>query len=465
MKTPKQIFICSSCGYKTVKWYGKCPSCGAWNTMEEGEPETESEDTRKIKRFAPETESEVVSFEDMELPTYIRQATGMGELDRVLGGGLVQGSAVLLAGEPGIGKSTLLLQISAALSQGTADISTGEIFERKVLYVSGEESQGQLKLRAKRLGIHSRNLYVLTETNVARILRQTEKLKPDVMIIDSIQTMYNEAVSAAPGSVSQVRESTGVLLRLAKGLGISIFIVGHVTKEGTVAGPRVLEHMVDTVLYFEGDRHASYRILRGVKNRFGSTDEIGVFEMRQEGLTEVLNPSEFMLNGRPAGASGSVVSCSMEGTRPMLTEIQALVCHSNFGIPRRQTTGTDFNRVNLLMAVLEKRLGMQIGGCDAYVNLAGGIRITEPAIDLGIVMAIMSSFKNSPVPEGVVAFGEVGLSGEVRAVSMAEQRVREAQKLGFTTCILPQVCLEKMPKISGIRLVGVRSVADAAREL
>ena len=254
-------------------------------------------------------------------------------------------------------------------------------------------------------------------------------------------------------------------LRLAKGLGISIFIVGHVTKEGTVAGPRVLEHMVDTVLYFEGDRHASYRILRGVKNRFGSTDEIGVFEMRQEGLTEVLNPSEFMLNGRPAGASGSVVSCSMEGTRPMLTEIQALVCHSNFGIPRRQTTGTDFNRVNLLMAVLEKRLGMQIGGCDAYVNLAGGIRITEPAIDLGIVMAIMSSFKNSPVPEGVVAFGEVGLSGEVRAVSMAEQRVREAQKLGFTTCILPQVCLEKMPKISGIRLVGVRSVADAAREL
>ena len=314
------------------------------------------------------------------------------------------------------------------------------------MYVSGEESLRQIKMRAMRIGDFSDTLELFCETNLNRIEEVIQQKKPQIVIIDSIQTMYNEAVSAAPGSVSQVRESTGVLLRLAK-------------------GPRVLEHMVDTVLYFEGDRHASYRILRGVKNRFGSTDEIGVFEMRQEGLTEVLNPSEFMLNGRPAGASGSVVSCSMEGTRPMLTEIQALVCHSNFGIPRRQTTGTDFNRVNLLMAVLEKRLGMQIGGCDAYVNLAGGIRITEPAIDLGIVMAIMSSFKNSPVPEGVVAFGEVGLSGEVRAVSMAEQRVREAQKLGFTTCILPQVCLEKMPKISGIRLVGVRSVADAAREL
>ena len=381
-----------------------------------------------------------------------RIPTGIGELDRVLGGGIVNGSLTLVGGDPGIGKSTLLLQMCRNLS----------FSGKKLLYVSGEESLRQIKMRALRIGDFADSMELYCETNLTQIEAVIKARSPQVVIIDSIQTMYNEEVNAAPGSVSQVRESTGVLLRLAKGLGISVFIVGHVTKEGTVAGPRVLEHMVDTVLYFEGDRHASYRILRGVKNRFGSTNEIGVFEMRQEGLVEVKNPSEFMLNGRPEGANGSVVSCSMEGTRPMLTEIQALVCHSNFGIPRRQTTGTDFNRVNLLMAVLEKRLGMQIGGCDAYVNIAGGIKITEPAIDLGIVLAIMSSFRNRPVPEGLIAFGEVGLSGEVRAVSMAEQRVREAAKLGFTECILPQVCLEKLPEIKGIRLTGVRSVADAA---
>ena len=445
------VFFCQDCGYESSKWMGQCPGCGGWNTFVEEVIDKSA--PAKVRKEA--AKAEVVKIADIRTGREERLTTGLKELDRVLGGGIVKGSLVLVGGDPGIGKSTLLLQVCRNLSMQKTD----------VLYISGEESLQQIKIRAERIGEFGDTLSLLCETNLDTIKEVISRTKPEIVVIDSIQTMYNENITSAPGSVSQVREATGVLMQIAKGLGISIFIVGHVTKEGTVAGPRVLEHMVDTVLYFEGDRHASYRILRGVKNRFGSTDEIGVFEMRQEGLTEVLNPSEFMLNGRPAGASGSVVSCSMEGTRPMLTEIQALVCHSNFGIPRRQTTGTDFNRVNLLMAVLEKRLGMQIGGCDAYVNLAGGIRITEPAIDLGIVMAIMSSFKNSPVPEGVVAFGEVGLSGEVRAVSMAEQRVREAQKLGFTTCILPQVCLEKMPKISGIRLVGVRSVADAAREL
>lgn len=452
-KTKTSAFFCQNCGYESAKWMGQCPGCKEWNTFVEELVDRKSLSTSgKLK---PATEAKPVPLSAITAKDEERTSTSIKELDRVLGGGIVRGSLVLVGGDPGIGKSTLLLQVCRNLSNQNLS----------VLYVSGEESLHQIKIRAERIGTFTDSLELLCETNLDTIRSVIERKKPQIVIIDSIQTMYNESVGSAPGSVSQVRESTGVLMQIAKGMGISIFIVGHVTKEGVVAGPRVLEHMVDTVLYFEGDRHASYRILRGVKNRFGSTDEIGVFEMRQEGLTEVLNPSEFMLNGRPAGASGSVVSCSMEGTRPMLTEIQALVCHSNFGIPRRQTTGTDFNRVNLLMAVLEKRLGMQIGGCDAYVNLAGGIRITEPAIDLGIVMAIMSSFKNSPVPEGVVAFGEVGLSGEVRAVSMAEQRVREAQKLGFTTCILPQVCLEKMPKISGIRLVGVRSVADAAREL
>lgn len=346
-----------------------------------------------------------------------RILTGIGELDRVLGGGIVAGSLVLVGGDPGIGKSTLLLQMCRLLSEK----------EKKVLYISGEESLQQIKMRAQRIGNFSDSLQLLCETNLGDIEEAIAREKPEIVIIDSIQTMYQEEVSAAPGSVSQVRESTGVFLKLAKGYGISIFIVGHVTKEGTVAGPRVLEHMVDTVLYFEGDRHASYRILRGVKNRFGSTNEIGVFEMRQEGLCEVKNPSEFMLNGKPEGASGSVVSCSLEGTRPILVEIQALVCQSNFGFPRRQAAGTDFNRVNLLMAVLEKRLGLQVSGCDAYVNIAGGMKIQEPAIDLGIVMAVISSFRNRPIEETMIAFGEVGLSGEVRAVSQAAIRVSEAK--------------------------------------
>ncbi len=386
-----------------------------------------------------------ISMEEKE-----RFPSGIGELDRVLGGGIVPGSLVLVGGDPGIGKSTLLLQMCRYLS----------LEGRKVLYVSGEESLRQIKMRALRIGAFGDSLQLLCETNLGDIEESIMQLSPEIVIVDSIQTMYLEEVSSAPGSVSQVREATGLFLRLAKGQGISIFIVGHVTKEGTVAGPRVLEHMVDTVLYFEGDRHASYRILRGVKNRFGSTNEIGVFEMRQEGLGEVKNPSEFMLDGRPTGASGSVVSCSMEGTRPILVEIQALVCRSNFGFPKRQAAGTDFNRVNLLMAVLEKRLGLQISDYDAYVNIAGGIRIAEPAIDLGIVMAVISSFKNRPIEEGLLAFGEVGLSGEVRSVNQAQVRVAEAKKLGFQTCILPQVCLEHMPEVKGIRLVGARSVRD-----
>lgn len=380
-----------------------------------------------------------------------RCETGIRELDRVLGGGIVPGSLVLVGGDPGIGKSTLLLQVCQRMAQ-----------MKKILYISGEESQAQIKLRANRMGKFTPNLLLLCETSLETIRGVIEKERPELVIIDSIQTMYSEDVSSAPGSVSQVRESTNIFMQLAKGLCIPIFIVGHVTKEGTVAGPRVLEHMVDTVLYFEGDRHASYRILRAVKNRFGSTNEIGVFEMRQDGLAEVENPSEYMLSGKPENASGSVVACSMEGTRPILIEIQALVCRSNFGMPRRTAAGTDYNRVNLLMAVLEKRLGLSLGNCDAYVNIAGGIRMNEPAIDLGIVMAIMSSYRNRPIDEKTIVFGEVGLSGEVRAVSMPEQRVNEAKKLGFETCILPEVSLKMVKGISGIRLVGVKTINDVA---
>ena len=380
-----------------------------------------------------------------------RCETGIRELDRVLGGGIVPGSLVLVGGDPGIGKSTLLLQVCQRMAR-----------MKKILYISGEESQAQIKLRANRMGKFTPNLLLLCETNLETIRGVIEKERPELVIIDSIQTMYSEDVSSAPGSVSQVRESTNIFMQLAKGLCIPIFIVGHVTKEGTVAGPRVLEHMVDTVLYFEGDRHASYRILRAVKNRFGSTNEIGVFEMRQDGLAEVENPSEYMLSGKPENASGSVVACSMEGTRPILIEIQALVCRSNFGMPRRTAAGTDYNRVNLLMAVLEKRLGLSLGNCDAYVNIAGGIRMNEPAIDLGIVMAIMSSYRNRPIDEKTIVFGEVGLSGEVRAVSMPEQRVNEAKKLGFETCILPEVSLKMVKGISRIRLVGVKTINDVA---
>lgn len=447
-KGRKTVFFCQNCGYEAAKWLGQCPMCKEWNSFaEEAVAASPKGVTAKQKELKAVTLSSVETQQEERVKTEIK------ELDRVLGGGIVPGSLVLVGGDPGIGKSTLLLQVCQRLAGAG----------RHVLYISGEESLRQIKLRANRMGSFSDNLLLLCETNLESIRSVIERKKPEFVIIDSIQTMYNEEVGSAPGSVSQVRESTNVFMQLAKGLNISIFIVGHVTKEGTVAGPRVLEHMVDTVLYFEGDRHASYRILRGVKNRFGSTNEIGVFEMRQDGLAEVENASEFMLAGKPENASGSVVACAMEGTRPILMEIQALVCPTNFGMPRRTAAGIDFNRINLLMAVLEKRIGLRISNSDAYVNIAGGMRISEPAIDLGIVMAIISSFKNRPIDGKVLVFGEVGLSGEVRAVSMPEQRVAEARKLGFETCIMPEVCLKSLQNTDGIQVIGVKSVQDVMK--
>ena len=448
MAKEKVIYYCQSCGAESSKWMGQCPACKEWNTLVE-EVVTSKKGARSVNR--QEIKAKVTKLKDIETTKEERIRTKIGELDRVLGGGIVPGSMILVGGDPGIGKSTLLLQVCKHLADD----------ERKILYVSGEESLQQIKIRAERIGKFTDSLSLLCETNLDIIGEIVKREMPEIVVIDSIQTMYNENVASAPGSVSQVRESTGTLMQMAKGLGIAFFIIGHVTKEGVVAGPRVLEHMVDTVLYFEGDRHAAYRILRGVKNRFGSTNEIGVFEMRSAGLKEVENPSEFMLGGKPEGASGSVVACSMEGTRPILLEVQALVCHSNFGIPRRTAAGTDFNRVNLLMAVLEKRVGLQMGACDAYVNIAGGIKMNEPAIDLGIVLALVSSYKNRPIDEKTICFGEVGLSGEVRAVNMAEQRVLEAKKLGFSTCILPEVSKAAMKEIEGIRLIGVKNVKDA----
>jgi DNA repair protein RadA/Sms len=378
-----------------------------------------------------------------------RILTSINELDRVLGGGIVIGSLVLVGGDPGIGKSTLLLQMCKVLAQS----------QYKVLYISGEESLKQIKMRAKRLDYEEGELLLLSETNLDLIEDTIRKLTPDVVIIDSIQTMFKEDIGSAPGSVSQVRETTNTLMQLGKGLGISIFIVGHVTKEGVVAGPRVLEHMVDTVLYFEGDNNAAYRILRAVKNRFGSTNEIGVFEMRSNGLIEVSNPSEYMLQGRPEGESGSIVTCAMEGTRSIMVEVQSLVCQTNFNMPRRTAAGTDYNRFNLLLAVIEKRLGYQLSGCDAYINVAGGIKINEPSLDLAIVLAILSSYKNKPLDSKTIAFGEIGLTGEVRSVNQAEQRVAEATKMGYEICILPQVNKEYI-RTDKIKLIGIKTLRD-----
>ncbi len=448
MAKARIVYYCQSCGTESAKWMGQCPSCKEWNTfVEEAMPEK-----RGAKAAAhPGHKVKATKLKDIEASEEGRVSTVMAELDRVLGGGIVPGSMILVGGDPGIGKSTLLLQVCRNLAGQNRD----------VLYISGEESLQQIKIRAQRIGQFGDTLSLLCETNLDAIDAIVRDEQPQVVVIDSIQTMYNENIASAPGSVSQVRESTGSLMALAKGLGVAVFVIGHVTKEGVVAGPRVLEHMVDTVLYFEGDRHAAYRILRGVKNRFGSTNEIGVFEMCSGGLREVENPSEFMLGGKPEGASGSVVACSIEGSRPILLEVQALVCHSNFGMPRRTAAGTDFNRVNLLMAVLEKRVGLKMGNCDAYVNIAGGIKMNEPAIDLGIVLALVSSYKNRAIDENTICFGEIGLSGEVRAVHMAEQRVLEAKKLGFTACVLPEASRAALHGIDGIRLIGVKSVKDA----
>lgn len=449
-------FFCKECGFESAKWLGQCPGCREWNSFVE-EPVAKAEASGK--RGLSGTGSGGVAgvkikparLSEIQLDEQDRMKTGYEELDRVLGGGVVRGSLVLVGGDPGIGKSTLLLQVCRNLA----------FAEKKVLYISGEESLKQIKLRANRIGEVKGDLLFLCETNLDLIEAAIQEEQPDVVIIDSIQTMFREEISSAPGSVSQVRESTNLLMQIAKGKGIAIFIVGHVTKEGVVAGPRVLEHMVDTVLYFEGERSASYRIIRGVKNRFGSTNEIGVFEMIESGLAEVKNPSEFMLSGRPEDASGAVVACSMEGTRPIMIEVQALITPTAFGMPRRTAAGTDYNRVNLLMAVLEKRGHYDLSHFDAYVNITGGLRMNEPALDLAILMAIVSSMKDRAIDSKTIIFGEVGLSGEVRAVSMAQQRVNEAKKLGFHTCILPRISLDKMGAVDGIKLIGVDNVREA----
>lgn len=451
-KGKKTAFFCQNCGYESSKWMGQCPGCREWNTFVEELTVTASKSTSAKSGLGSGIgKSEPVQLSSIQIEEDDRVLTQIEELDRVLGGGIVPGSMVLVGGDPGIGKSTLLLQVCKELTAK----------QHKVLYISGEESLRQIKLRARRIGEFNDQLLLLCETNLEAIRSTIERTRPEMVVIDSIQTMYNDQVSSAPGSVSQVRESTGVLMQIAKGMGISMFIVGHVTKDGSVAGPRVLEHMVDTVLYFEGDRQVAYRILRSVKNRFGSTNEIGVFEMQEKGLIEVKNPSQAMLNGRPTDASGSVVVCSIEGTRPILIEIQALVTRTNFGLPRRTSVGIDYNRVNLLMAVLEKRAGLHLGDCDAYVNLAGGMKLGEPAIDLGVVMAVVSSFKNKVIDPGILIFGEVGLSGEVRGVSMAETRVREAEKLGFTTCIMPKANVESIQGTYQIQLLGVANIKEA----
>lgn len=444
----KTAFFCSECGMDQSKWFGVCPACGAAGTATEQKIDTRTSSGRTQSQSMDVCP---VTFDEISTDEENRIVTGIGELDVVLGGGIVPGSLTLVGGDPGIGKSTLLLQVCKCLGDKN----------NEVLYISGEESLSQIKLRAQRIGTMTEHVKVLAETCIENAREAIRRSNAKVVVIDSIQTMFSESLDATPGSVSQVREVTNLLMRLAKEFSVSIFIVGHVTKEGTVAGPRMLEHMVDTVLYFEGDMHASYRMLRGVKNRFGSTNEIGVFEMKNEGLVEVPNPSEFMLNGRPEDSSGSVVGCTMEGTRPILVEIQALVSKTNFGFPRRQSAGSDMNRLNLMMTVLEKRVGVQIGDCDAYVNIAGGMKITEPGVDLGVVIAVMSSYSNRVIPADVVAFGEVGLSGEVRAVSGAPFRVAECKKLGFKKVILPCGNMDACKEISGIEFLPVKSITQA----
>ncbi len=457
-KAVKSVFFCQECGYESGKWMGQCPSCHAWNSFVEEKIRPAVPGSRGVGGGAPGARRSGANvprkLSEIEFREDERVSAGIGELDRVLGGGIVKGSLVLIGGDPGIGKSTLLLQMCRHL---TAD-------GQKILYISGEESLQQIKMRANRLGEGAGEMLLLCETDLDVIQGEIEKVKPSLVVIDSIQTMYSAELNSAPGSVTQVREATGVLLRIAKSEGIPVFIVGHVTKDGSVAGPRVLEHMVDTVLYFEGENHAAYRVLRAVKNRFGSTNEIGVFEMAGDGLREVGNPSEYMLSGKPEGASGAAVTCQVEGSRPILLEIQALVARTSFNIPRRTATGMDYNRVNLLIAVLEKRVGCDLSSHDVYVNIAGGIRIGEPSADLAVIMAVLSSYLDKEIGDRVMVFGEVGLSGEVRAVTHAAARVQEAKKLGFEKVVLP-AANRKNIKEEGIELVFVKTVTDAARAL
>ncbi len=455
MKQPRSYYECSECGYRSAKWMGRCPSCGEWNTLEEHVAQTAP--AASAHRSAPVVlgENRAVKFSELEMPEYMRALTGMRELDRVLGGGIVDGSAVLIAGEPGIGKSTLLMQICGVLGQN-----------KKVLYVSGEESSGQLKYRAKRLGVSGDMFYIMTETSLERIIAECENISPDFVVVDSIQTMYSDGVSASAGSITQVKECAARFISLAKTKGIAVLMVGHVNKEGSIAGPKVLEHMVDAVLSFEGDRQQLFRVIRASKNRYGSTNEIGVFEMTGEGLREVENPSEMLLAGRPRNISGNCAVCVMEGSRPMITEIQALTSNSFLSSPRRTSNGIDYNRMYLILAVLEKRLGLRFSSCDAYLNVIGGLRLDEPAADMAIALALLSSMKDIPVPDDLIAFGEVGLAGECRSVSAPDIRINEAVRLGFTKIILPKkdlgrVDTSKLP--SDIELIGVGGIFDALK--
>lgn len=449
MSKNKSIFVCQECGYESNGWLGKCPSCNNWNTFTEEIQKASISSKKKSVLF----DVKPVNINDIEIESEERYLTGIKEMDRVLGGGIVKGSLVLVGGDPGIGKSTLILQICNTVRTNS-----------KIIYVSGEESIKQIKIRADRLGVRNPNLLMVSETNFNAIQVICETEKPALIVVDSIQTMFNEELSSAPGSVSQVREITAGLMRIAKTSNIAIFIVGHVTKEGALAGPRVLEHMVDTVLYFEGERHLSYRILRAVKNRFGSTNEIGIFEMKDVGLVEVENPSMLMISDRKESVPGSVIVSSIEGTRPMLIEIQALVCPTNFGMPRRMATGIDYNRITLLLAVLEKRVGMQLHNYDAYVNVVGGLKLDEPAIDLGIVGAIASSFRNQPIDMSTVLIGEVGLTGEVRAINQVDKRVIEAARMGFKKCVVPAgniKAIKQIKELKDINIIPVENVVDA----
>lgn len=452
---PKSIFVCNECGYHSAKWLGRCPSCNSWNTFEEQMAADEKKPAAKQAQTAYcGTTSPAVLLDKLEMPVYMRDKTGYGEVDRVLGGGLVNGSVVLISGEPGIGKSTLLMQICGKLA------SEGH----KVLYVSGEESPGQLKMRANRLGVSGGELYIQTETNIDRIMEQIDTLSPDVVVADSVQTIYSDTSASSPGSVTQVKEASMRFIALAKNQGISVILVGHVNKEGAIAGPKVLEHMVDAVLHFEGEREDSYRIVRAVKNRFGSTNEIGVFEMTSSGLAEVTNPSESLLAGRPKNVSGNCPVCVMEGTRPIIAEIQALVTTTVFPSAKRTSNGYDYNRLYLLLAVLEKRIGLRFSACDAYLNVIGGLRLDDPGADLPAALALISCMKDIPLPDDLIAVGEIGLSGECRAISNAEQRVKEAERLGFSRILLPAKNIGKGkldPESFGIRLIPVKGLFDA----
>ena len=461
-KTPNTIYVCQNCGNQQRKWNGQCFDCGKWDTYVEEKFRVTAQTTGKsaaVKnvRFSADAFREVkpISYAEIESQDDARTSSGIEEFDRVLGGGIVDGSIVLIGGAPGIGKSTLILDIANRLSETNG----------KVLYVSGEESERQIKMRGERLGLNAENLFLLPETNLENILSETDKLKPDFVIIDSIQTVFSEKIESAPGSVSQVSEVAGALMIFAKQTGTPVFLIGHVTKEGSIAGPKALEHIVDTVLYFEGDRHHNHRIIRATKNRFGAANEIGIFEMTGEGLKPVGNPSEVFLQERPEGASGSVVTVCMEGTRPMLVEVQALVSGTKFGTGRRMAQGFDYNRTSLLIAVLEKRVGFQLANDDVFINVAGGLEIDEPAADLGVIAAIASSFRNLQIPPDTAVFGEVGLTGEVRGVLQAETRAREAQTLGFKKLILPASNKKGLEKLLGMRVVGVKNLEEALDEL